>query len=97
MTDEATPTPEAVGDFNAGVQNHIDTQAALGVELTWEEAVTQFGNFLKNYAADPDGVARLLAIAERVDDLETARDNHEARIAHLEEVGGGVVVGPDNG
>ena len=83
----AEPTEADVAEFNTQVDAYISRQAALGITLSREDAVIQFGNLLSNVAANPELVEKLSTIPERVDTLE-------ARVAYLEDVQGGTVVGP---
>jgi hypothetical protein len=89
----AEPTQEDIDNFNAGVQAHIDAQHALGNNLSWDEAVTQFSNLLANQAADPEATDKATHPEDRVAAIERELALLTERVAYLEDVGGGTVVG----
>jgi hypothetical protein len=82
------PTDEDIAAFNAAVQHHIDTQAALGITLSWDDAVIQFGNLLTNLVSDPEWTDPVSSHEQRITELE-------AQVAYLLDVTGTVVVGGD--
>jgi hypothetical protein len=89
----AEPTQEDIDNFNAGVQAHIDAQHALGNNLSWDEAVTQFSNRIANQAADPEATDKATHPEDRVAAIERELALLTERVAYLEDVGGGTVVG----
>lgn len=90
----AEPTQADIDLFNSEVQRYIDGQKALGITISRDDAVVQFGNLLANQAKDPEGTHEATHPEDRIDALETKVTNLEARVATLEDVQGGTVVGP---
>jgi hypothetical protein len=88
MAEPTAPPQDEADAFTALVDLIIEQAREQGEALTRDEADTRAKNLLKN-AADPN----YKSPDQRLNDVETQVANHEDRIAHLEEIGGGTVVG----